>query len=358
MPGQDESRITIRQVATEAGVSVATISAVITGNRRVSEATRRKVMDAIGRTGYRPNRLAQSLSTQRTKTVGVLMPTILSPVSPALFRAATDVLHANGYSALFANTEMHASLENEATELMFDSQVAGLLLVPAKGTAPALDLFRRAGKPVVLMLHGLKGTDAYDVVGSGNFKGSFDAVTHLVGQGCRRIAILALPSDTDSEEQRLAGYKTALLAAGLPVDPQLMRTGEPSESGSSDEQGFVLTQQLMALPEPPDAIFAMNQYMAIGSLAALKASGRRVPDDVALVGYDDLVWTRHLEPALSTVAQQVETIGRMAAARLVERLESDGYQDPPEAITVDTQFILRASSDRSRTILDEGEITE
>jgi LacI family transcriptional regulator len=339
-------RSTIRQVAAEAGVSIATVSAVVNRNRYVSAETASRVEEAIARTGYRPNRLAQSLSTRTTKTIGILMPTILSPVSPALLKAATDVLRANGYAALFANTEMRASQENEAAELMFDSQVAGLLLVPANGTAPALDLFRKAGKPVVLMLHGLRGADGYDVIRSGNFKGSLDAVTHLISQGSRRIAVLALPSDTESEEERLAGYRTALLAAGLAPDSDLIRLGEPSESGTSEELGYIQTRRLMEQPDPPDAIFAMNQYMAIGSLSALKELSIRIPEDVALVGYDDLVWTKHLEPPLSTVSQQVETIGRLAASRLLYRLTEGEVRSPAESITVDAQFVTRASSDR------------
>lgn len=340
-------KATIRQVAAAAGVSIATVSAVINQTRFVSAEARQRVEDAISATGYRPNRLAQSLSTRTTKTVGILMPTILSPVSPALLKSATDVLRGHGYSVLFANSEMKSTWEKEATELMFDSQVAGLLVVPASGESPALELFRKAGKPVVLMLHGLKTTHGHDVIRSGNFKGSMDAVTHLIGQGCRRVAVLALPSDTESEEERLSGYRTAIGAAGLPLDPELIRVGEPSESGTSEEHGYAQTRQLMALPNPPDAIFAMNQYMAIGCLSALKDLDVRVPEDVALVGYDDLVWTKHLEPPLSVVSQQIETIGRIAATHLIHRLTHDGEPDPTESITVDAQFVMRASSDRT-----------
>ena len=330
-------------------MSIATVSAVINQTRFVSADAKRRVEDAIASTGYRPNRLAQSLSTRTTKTVGILMPTILSPVSPALLKSATDVLRAHGYSVLFANSEMRSTWETEATELMFDSQVAGLLVVPAGGESPALELFRKAGKPVVLMLHGLKTAHGHDVIRSGNFKGSMDAVTHLIDQGCRRVAVLALPSDTESEEERLAGYRAAIGAAGLDLDPDLVRVGEPSESGTSEEHGYEQTRRLMALPAPPDGIFAMNQYMAIGSLTALKELGVRVPDDVALVGYDDLIWTRHLEPPLSVVSQQIEAIGRIAATHLIHRLTHDGEPEPTESITVDAQFVIRASSDRKTT---------
>lgn len=344
---------TIRQVAARAGVSIATVSAVINGTRYVSDETAGRVNAAIEAIGYRPNRLARGLSSSRTRTIGILMPTILSPTAPLLLKAAVDVLRANGFAALFSNTEMHASWEQEAVEFMFDSQVDGLLAVPASGSSSALDLFSEAGRPVVLMLHGLNDTATFDVVRSGNFKGSFDAVTHLINQGATRIALLALPPDTESETERMAGYQTALLAAGMNAEPQLIRVGEPSESGFSERDGFELTRKLMELERRPDAIFAMNQYMAIGSLAALKELSIRVPEDVAVVGYDDLIWTKHLQPALSVVSQQIEEIGKLAANQLIQRLGENGNPAKATSITVDSQLIVRHSSDRRRKLSDQ-----
>lgn len=341
---------TIRQVAARSGVSIATVSAVINSTRYVSADTAARVNAAIAAIGYRPNRLARGLSSSKTRTIGILMPTILSPTAPLLLKSASDALHAHGFSVMFSNTEMHASWEMEATEFMFDSQVDGLLTVPATGDSSALELFSRARKPVVLMLHGIKGNTTYDVVRSGNFKGSFDAVSHLIDQGSTRVALLALPPDTLSETERIDGYKTALMAAGMTPEPELIQVGAPSESGLSERDGFDLTRKLMELPSPPDAIFAMNQYMAIGCLAALKELRLRVPDDIAVVGYDDLIWTKHLQPALSTVSQQIEEIGRLAAERLIHRLNYGEEPVTATSITVDTKLIIRASSDRHREL--------
>jgi len=337
---------TIRAVASEAGVSVATVSAVINQTRFVSAETARRVNDAVKRSGYRPNRLARGLSTRQTKTIGIVMPTILSPIAPLLLKSAADVLHEHGFAVLFSNTEMKATREEQAIELMFDSQVDGLLVVPASETLESLKLFADARKPVVLLLHGLQGASGCDVIRSGNFKGSLDAVNHLIGQGAQRIAVLALPLVSESEKDRMDGFRTGILAAGRTLDPELIREGAPSESGASEQHGYQETLKLMNLENPPDAIFAMNQYMAIGSLSALKELGLRIPTDVALVGYDDLIWTRNLEPPMSVVAQQVELIGRMGATRLVRRLAENHQHGPAESVTVDTQLIIRASSNR------------
>jgi len=337
---------TIRSVAADADVSVATVSAVINGTRYVSQETARRVHDAIARSGYRPNRLARGLSTRQTQTVGVVMPTILSPIAPLLFKSATEVLHDHGFAVLFSNTELQTTLEDQAIELMADSQVDGILVVPTGERLNSLRLFTQAGKPVVLMLHGVDDAPGCDVVRSGNFKGSFDAAEHLVSQGAQRIAVLTLPPVSESEKERMNGFRAGLLSTGLGLDQSLVRVGAPSESGTSEKHGYAETRKLMGLEHPPDAIFAMNQYMAIGALSALKQMGARVPCDVALVGYDDLTWTKHLEPSLSVIAQQPEVIGRLAASRLIHRLADQGSHSPPESVTVDTRLIIRASSDR------------
>lgn len=344
---QKNAAPTIRAVAREAGVSVATVSAVINQTRFVSAETTRRVDEAVKRSGYRTNRLARGLSTRQTKTIGIVMPTILSPIAPLLLKSAADVLHEHGFAVLFSNTEMQATREEQAIELMFDSQVDGLLVVAASESLESLKLFADARKPVVLLLHGLRGASGCDVIRSGNFKGSLDAVNHLIDQGAQRIAVLALPMASESEKDRMDGFRTGILAAGRTLEPELIRVGAPSESGASEQHGYQETLKLMKLEKPPDAIFAMNQYMAIGSLSALKELGLRIPTDVALVGYDDLIWTRNLEPPLSVVAQQVELIGRMGATRLVRRLAEEHHHGPPESVTVDTQLIIRASSNRS-----------
>lgn len=344
---------TIRSVAADAGVSVATVSAVLNGTRYVSEETTRRVQDAIDRSGYRPNRLARGLSTHRTQTVGVVMPTILSPIAPLLFKSAAEVLHEHGFSVLFSNTELQSNLEEQAVELMADSQVDGILVVPTGERLEVVKLFTDAGKPVVLLLHGAQGAPGCDVIRSGNFKGAFDAAGHLVSQGARRIAVLALPEVSESERERMNGFRSGLLSAGLDLDESLVRVGLPSESGASEGHGYDETRALMALPDPPDAIFAMNQYMAIGALSALKELGVQVPGEVMVIGYDDLIWTRHLEPALSVIAQQPEVIGRLGASRLIQRLAEQGHRAPPESVTVDTRLLVRASSDRRLSTTNE-----
>ena len=147
------------------------------------------------------------------------MPTILSPIAPLLLKSAADVLHEHGFAVLFSNTEMQTTWEEQAIELMFDSQVDGLLVVPASETLDSLKLFAEARKPVVLLLHGLEGASGCDVIRSGNFKGSLDAVNHLVSQGCQRIAVLALPLVSESEKDRMEGFRTGILAAGRTLDP-------------------------------------------------------------------------------------------------------------------------------------------
>lgn len=336
---------TNRDVAALARVSVATVSAVVNGTRYVSPETTKRVRAAIAELGYRPNRLARSLSTRTTRLVGLVVPSVLSPIMPLLFKAAEEELHAGGYSVLFANSEMSLDVEADVLGRLFDLQVDGLLLVPTTNRPQLLERFEAVTRPVVVMLNRIEQPARVDVVESGNYAGSRAAVEHLLEQGCARIATLALPPATPSERERIEAYYDALRGRGITPEDDLVRWGTHSESWSSEVFGYSETAALCALPTPPDGIFAMNQFMAVGALRALHERGVRVPDEVAIVGYDDFVWTSQLDPPLSVVAQKVEEVARLAARMLVERLTgANGSDVPPRSTRIETELIVRRSS--------------
>lgn len=336
---------TNRDVAALAGVSVATVSAVVNGTRYVSPQTTTRVRAAIEELGYRPNRLARSLSTRTTRLVGLVVPSVLSPIMPLVFKAAEEELHAGGYSVVFANSEMSPHLEEEVLGRLFDLQVDGLLLVPTTNRPQLLERFEAVTRPVVVMLNRFEQPARVDAVESGNYTGSRAAVEHLLEQGCARIATLALPPTTPSERERIDAYYDALAAHGLAREDDLIRWGAHSESWSSEAFGYSETKALWALSAPPDGIFAMNQFMAVGALRALHELAVRVPDQVAIVGYDDFVWTSQLDPPLSVVSQKVEEVARLGARWLVQRLAGgEGSDVPPRATRIETELIVRRSS--------------
>jgi LacI family transcriptional regulator len=328
--------VTIRDVARAAGVSTATAARALGGYGHSSPAARRKVSESARVLGYRPNVVARALVSRATTTVGLVVGDIENPFFAAAARGVSDVMDAHGYTVLLANADEDADRERRAVDALRARQVDGMVVVPAPGASPGhlADLVS-AGVPLVLLDRVVAGVEA-DSVLVRNTAGAAAAVSHLIRLGHHRIGVVSdLPEITSSAE-RIAGYRRALHAGGIAADPGLVSIGGPTQA-----DGEAAALRLLDRPDRPTAVFTANNFMTVGALRAARALGLRIPDDVALVGFDDLDWTTLVQPPVTVVSQPVAALGRTAGERLLARLAGD--RQSPRRIRLEAHLIVRGS---------------
>ncbi|MEV0622058.1 substrate-binding domain-containing protein [Nonomuraea sp. NPDC050404] len=329
-------RPSIRRVAELAGVSATTVSHTLNGRRPVAGETRRRVLRAIEELGYRPNTLARGLRTSRSQTIGLIIPDITNPFYPAVARGLQDVLGPAGYDQIISNTDGVRRAERTAIEHMIARQVDGLAFAVfhthAEHLLPAIE----AGIPVV-RLGGRQVQQGVDLIHSDDEGGAAEATRHLLGRGYRRIAFVCGPAAEGPAAERVAGYRAALADAGLPADRALVAHTEFSRAGGA--RGVA---RLLELPEPPDAVLCANDVMAIGALDVAARRGLRVPDDLAVMGFDDIDAAGLVSPGLTTMANPAREIGRATARRLLERLHG-AIGEPSTELVVPTRLVRRQS---------------
>jgi DNA-binding LacI/PurR family transcriptional regulator len=332
--------LTLESVAAEAGVSRATVSRVVNGGNRVSPGTQRVVERAIQRLGYRPNRAARALATRRTNSVGLVIPeptqhVFADPFFPRLVRGINDVLAADDLQLVLLTPAASAGEERLARYLT-GGHLDGVLLVSLHGQDPLPALLLARGIPVVVGGRPPEGVEA-SYVDVDNIGGARRAVSHLIDRGRRRIATLTGPLDMAAAADRLEGYRSALLGAGLGREPSLEASGE-------FDQEIARSRTIELLRQHPDvdAIFAASDPMAAGALQALRAAGRVVPDDVAVVSFDDSPFATAAEPPLTSVRQPIEEMGR-EMSRLLTRMVTSRDRVARRVILA-TELVVRASS--------------
>jgi DNA-binding LacI/PurR family transcriptional regulator len=330
---------TLEAVAALAGVSRATVSRVVNGSPRVSQAAKDSVKQAIAELGYVPNRAARSLVTRRADSVAL----VVSESETRFFSDPWFAVVARGMAVALSDTDMQlvlviAQSERQRERLeryLLNGHVDGVVLVSLHGRDPLPRQLVAAGVPTVLVG---RPVDEIDVayVDADNEGGSEAAVRHLLERGRTRIATIAGPQDMSVGRDRLAGYEAALRGAGLPVDPALV-----GEADFSEEGGAKAMLDLLARQPHLDAVFAASDLMAAGALRALRGAGRRVPDDVALVGFDDLVTSQHTDPPLTTVRQPLADMGREMTRMLLATIAGE---EPDPVVIMRTELVVRASS--------------
>lgn len=326
---------TIREVAGRARVSPTTVSHVLNATRFVSEEIRARVLAAMAELGYQPNAVARSLRRGRTHTLGLILPDSANPYFAELGREIEAAAFARDHSVVLCNTEGDERRERVYLDLLARRQVDGLLYVPAGDRADVLRGLLQRPLPVVLVDRDLAGVPV-DVVLSDKRGGARLATRHLIMLGHRRIGCIGGPSSLAMSGQRLQGYRDALAEAGLPVDERLILRGD-----YRPQSGWVAARSLLALSDPPTAIFAANDLMAIGVLRAAGELGRRVPADLAVVGFDDIELASYTTPPLTTVSQSAGEVGRAAVELLLARLAEPAR--PPLRRTLETRLVVRAS---------------
>lgn len=328
--------VTVKDVAHAAGVSQATAARALGGYGYVSATSRRAIEDAARNLGYRRHAVAQALASNVTHTVGLVVSDIENPFFAAVARGLSDVLEADGYTILLANSDEDLEREERLVEAFRSRRVDGLAVAPSVGSSiPHLADLVAADVPLVLFDRPVRGLKV-DVVLVDNRQGARTAVEHLLRLGHKRIGLVSDPPEIASSAERIHGYRAALEEAGLPVDDRLIAL-----TGSTQTAGYNGARALMEQRRRPSALFTANNMMSVGTLLALRDLGLRVPDDVALVGFDDFEWTTLIEPPLTVVRQPVQEIGWRAAERLLARMRGD--RSSPRRIRLATEFVVRGS---------------
>lgn len=337
---------TLVDIAALAKVAPMTVSRVINGSGYVSLKMREKVQRVIDKLEYHPNALARGLKSQRSRVIGILVPDILNPFAAELAGSIQEAMLARGYTAFLSTTEQSTKREHAALSAFFDHRVAGIAVATVETAAgnEALARFTRRGMPIVVV--GRNAAPAgIDLVTADHWKGAYDAVEHLISLGHKRIAYIGGSPRTAGRLRRFHGFLEAMRAHGLSVPEELI-AGPNHESGpgySKQADGYEAMKRLLALPHPPTAIFARNDYTALGAMSAARDNGISIPGDVAIVGFDNVPQSAFTTPPLTTVAQPTAQQGREAAEMLLDRIEGRADRAQRE-VCLECQLIVRGST--------------
>ncbi|HEY0473959.1 MAG TPA: LacI family DNA-binding transcriptional regulator [Kribbella sp.] len=327
----------LSDVAARAGVSVKTVSNVINDYPHITSQTRAKVEAAIAALDYKPNVSARSLRKGRSDFIALAIPEMASPYFAELGAAISRAAKKRGITVLIDQTEGEAEAEKLVLDGMRGQLIDGIIFSPITTTAARIGAADRA-KPLLLLGEQHTG-GTLDHVAVDSVRASFDATTHLISIGRRRIAAIGVGGGAGTGSVRRKGYRKALKAAGIKHDPALELAG----TGYHREDGAASMRELLALPEPPDAVFCFNDLLALGALRTLADAGLSVPGDVAVVGFDDVEDGRYHSPSLTTISPDKEWLADNAVAVLLDRISGTGEADRRD-LTVPYTLQIREST--------------
>lgn len=327
---------TINDVASRAGVSRQTVSRVINDKPEVSPSTRARVQSVIDELGYQPHAVARSLVTGRTYTLGCISPNLIDYTFACIIEGAQAEARRQGYLVLTGSAPEVDDVEHLVDE-MLRRQVDGLLVLNPHmdGRHRFFPPLAEEGLAVAYLKNTLKGNKISSVC-CDNRQGGYQATRYLIELGHRSIATVLGPDNEECTHDRLDGYRRALSEADLAVDPELVVSGDWTATS-----GFDAVEQLLAAGEPPTAIFAQNDRMAVGAIRALREAGLEVPEKVSVIGFDDIPLASYFDPPLSTVRQPMEESGKLAARMLIKTVQDSSR--PPEQVFTESRLIKRRS---------------
>lgn len=343
----------IRDIAREAGVSVATVSRVLNHPDQVTEKTRDHVLSIMKALEYTPNWFARGLNLNRTGVIALLIPNIMNPIYTEIAKGVEEVAHNKGYYTLLCNSEDMPQKETAYIEMLLHRKVDGLIFVAGHLEESQMQKIQEVNLPAV-MIGEMEGDWTFSSVYTDYREGAIKATTHLIENGYDEIAhITGLEKFIESKE-KLSGYKAALAAANIEVNPAWIVCGEETIEG-----GYIAAKRLIRHVKTPKAIFVANDWMAFGAMDAIKAEGLRIPDDIALVGFDNNRMSALMEPKLTTVNLPVYKMGLTACRLLFDKIDvmlAEGPAEPKEKIFLPVSIKVRKSSghtDRIKAIFGE-----
>ncbi len=331
-------KITMDDVAKKAGVSKTTVSRIINGNyAHVNEITKEKVMRIVAELNYRPNAVAKSLKSMKTNVIGIVLSNLQNPFWSHVLQGVEDTCRDKGYNLMICNSNDKSSLEQEHIEGLRLKQVDGIIVNPTMKNKNMFQSLVESDFPIIAINRKIEGVPI-DTIVVDNVKGAHLAVEHLISKGAESVAVMVYPFEGISPRiERLTGYRMALKKHGIGVNENLIRVVQ-EEKGRAKEE----VKNLLSRKNRPDAIFSTNNMMTLEILEGIKELGLSVPEDIRLVGYDETVWSQHLNPPLTTVSQPSYQMGEIAAWKLIDQLQAKQKKET-EIISLKPSLIIRES---------------
>jgi len=336
---------TLADVARLAGVVAMTASRALNQSGYVSQDVRQRVLKAAEKLKYRPNMLARQLKGQRLSAIGILLPDIANPFSTELVRGVKQVFDVAGYTTFIATSDRSIEQEKASLQSFIDHRVDGLIIA-TRGTKMGDEVLKdisRQGIPVAAIGRPVK-LATVDCVTADHWQGAFDAVTHLISLGHKRIGFIGIAPEDRLSLRRYQGYAAALEQAGIPVQNQYTVGPPDAPAFATQEDGFAGMMCLAKLNRPPTAVFARNDFAAIGAIRAAHKLGMRVPEDVAIAGFDNIPLAAYTTPPLTTVEQPIIEQGAAAATLLLNRIAGES-RGAARNICMNCSLIVRESTD-------------
>ncbi len=334
-----KGQATLRDIARTLNVSISTVSRALQGYAEVNEETRKSVLQVAEQMEYAPNQVAQNLRSNKTKLLGIVVPELATHFFSANLSGFQDVAADKGYNVVICQSKESYVGEVQNIHTLMSSRVDGLIISLSKETTDFdhLKVLHNKGIPLVLFDRVCDQINTTSILVD-EHDGAFIATEHLIKMGCRHIAHLSGPENLSISRNRLQGYTDALRKYNLPIQPEMIR-----HSSLSAEDVTAHAQALLDLPQPPDAIFAINDPAAIQVMQVIKERGLKIPEDIALVGFNNEPITALLEPALTTIAQPAFQMGQLAARHILEQIMKP-EEFIPQKIVLKTTLIIRKSS--------------
>jgi DNA-binding LacI/PurR family transcriptional regulator len=327
---------TIKDVAKEAGVSVATVSKILNYADYSTTQTREKVMNVIKRLNYQPNHIARSMVNGKTGMIALVIPDVRNSFFTEVARGVEDVANKYDFRVILCNTDEDPAKQKNYIDVLQGRIIDGFIIAVASDDDRQLKKIDRTKLPFVLIDRQCQNL-LVDAIIVDNRDGAFKAVNHLIANGHRRVGFIAGKRDTQTGRDRLRGYRDALAESGVACDLNLVQDGEFTSAG-----GYLATKALISLPERPTAIFASNNAMTIGMLKALTEAKIRIPEEMAVIGFDDTDWTDFFTPPLTVVRQPTYTMGTLAGEILFQRLSETVFLERKE-IVLKPELVIRES---------------
>jgi LacI family transcriptional regulator len=331
--------ITIKDVAEKAGVSVATVSRVINNEKYVNEDLRRYVLKIVNDMGYQPDGIARGLRTKSTNVISLVIPDINNPFYPEVARGVQSVADEYEYVVILCNTDRVVQREQKFVNILNQQRVEGIIINPSGSTRREMNILARLNIPVVL-ISSQNILPNFDIVMVDNIQGVRLAIDHFYELGHRRIGLVGGSREVSSGEQRYQGYIQSIARHGIPVEEELITEGKFDHNG-----GYECMKRLLKLKNRPTAVFAANDIMAIGAVSAIYETGLKIPDDISIIGFDDIAYSRMMYPKLTTVSQPKFEMGAIATQMLFERVTGQEIPNPRRKI-LDHSLVIRDTTQR------------
>lgn len=328
-------RATLKEVAKLAGVSTATVSNALNGTKYVSEEVMDKIQAAIQELNYQPNIVAKSLRVQESRIIGLLISDIANPFLTLVVRGIEEELAKSNYNILLCNSDSSVEKERKYLEVLIGKRVDGLIVSSAGNTGDYFRSLDKSGVPIVFLNRCPEFMNS-DVIMTNNIQGAYSATEHLIRHGYGRIAVITGPSSISTGKDRLIGYKRALEDYSVTLSDELVKEGM-----FTIQSGYDKMKELMEQETKPDAVFICNNSMTLGAYKYLKESGISIPDQIAVLGYDDPDWADIVDPPITTVRQPAYQLGVQAASLMLARIKD--RQVKREIMYMDTTLIIRRS---------------